>query len=82
MKWISVEDRLPPKSDHKVTRSVMVWSSKGAGCAVIIAQGVMTNGVNADYGISHWDESFSGQTLITPVTHWMLLPPVPESDNE
>ncbi len=76
--WISVEDRLPPKSDHKVTKSVLVWSSKGVGCAVIVAQGVMDDGVNYPYKVTHWDESFSGQTLITPVTHWQPLPEPPK----
>ena len=78
MKWISVEDRLPPKSDHKRTQKVLLWIDGAEKSPYTLGYGIMNDGVNYPYTIRKWASTDSSHDMIYgAVTHWMPLPEPP-----
>jgi hypothetical protein len=78
MEWISVEDRLPRKSNHETTQNVLLWCGNQPNSPYTIGYGVMVDGVNYPFEISSWKSLDSGCNIIYgEVTHWMPLPEPP-----
>ena len=44
--WISVEDRLPKKYNHKRTVNVLMWIPEQPNSPIVIGYGLMNDGVN------------------------------------
>ena len=79
MKWISVKDKLPEKSNHKKTANVLLWCPQQPNMPWIIGYGLIKNGVNYPYEIDVWKSIDASCNIIYgEVTHWMPLPKFPE----
>ena len=78
-KWISVDDNLPLKSNHKRTVNVLLWCSGQPSMPFVIGHGIIVDGVNFPYKIKLWKSLDSGCDIIYgEVTHWMPLPEPPK----
>jgi len=79
MKWISVEDELPPKSTHERTHNVLLWCEDAEPWR--IGYGCMSgkNGVNYPFVVEMWKDK---EGWVVEPTHWMHLPAPPEYNDE
>lgn len=78
--WISVKDRVPPKSDHINTQRVLLFVKGQPNSPYLIGYGIMKDGVNYPYEIKGWRKVDEACNLIFgEVTHWQPLPPPPET---
>lgn len=77
--WISVDDKLPPKSTHEYTHYVMIWPlSSDIKVPYVIARAKISNGVNSDYCIECWENEYQW-FLPDEVESWQPLPSPPET---
>ena len=83
MEWINVKDKLPPKSDHKRTNTVLLWVDGLPKSPYLLGYGIMNDGVNYPYTIREWAYTDSTNDMMYgTVTHWMPLPKPPIEQGE